>query len=554
MRQKTYQGDASGDRIAMRMTGTGASAAPACPCPSAPELAASAEMLFRNEELRLRIRTDEHFFWMFFVQWVAGIIVCGWVWPLAWEGSRMSVHDHLVAAVGLGGLLVGSSMVLIRFLPGYWLTRHVVATAQILFGALLIQLTGGRIETHFHVFGSLAFLAFYRDPRVLITATLVVGLDHGLRSVFWPESVFGVASGSFQRVLEHVCWVLFEDTFLFWSIALSRREMLRLAAEEHHRLHAVKSELATAQEDAALILATVRQGLFLLAPDLRIRGDYSRALEGLLRRHDLAGAHFLDVLRPLVSDELYRLTADYLELMFDARKIESLLFKFNPLTCVEITFDASDKRLGRRFYEFGFHRVQSGTEVRHLLVSVHDVTERINLRDQVLEASKKEKRQLEIVLEMLTVRPRQLERFVTDAREGLNRVNQALCGRGRFGAGYVRENDLRLRLAAVLHEIRTIRMCAEVSKLTFFADKAAALESQIAELQKRPKLEGEDFLPITVGQAEIMTDLKGVTRVLTQLLERDEKPPAERLSQSQPVSNTLQARSGAAAASSTRKF
>ena len=37
------------------------------------------------------------------------------------------------------------------------LTRHVVAIAQMLMSALLIHLTGGRIETHFHVFGSLAF-------------------------------------------------------------------------------------------------------------------------------------------------------------------------------------------------------------------------------------------------------------------------------------------------------------------------------------------------------------------------------------------------------------
>ena len=46
-------------------------------------------------------------------------------------------------------------------------TRYTIATAQMLMSALLIHLTGGRIETHFHVFGSLAFLAFYRDWRVL---------------------------------------------------------------------------------------------------------------------------------------------------------------------------------------------------------------------------------------------------------------------------------------------------------------------------------------------------------------------------------------------------
>ena len=41
---------------------------------------------------------------------------------------------------------------------------------------LLIHLTGGRLESHFHVFGSLAFLAFYRDIRVLGTATVVTAI------------------------------------------------------------------------------------------------------------------------------------------------------------------------------------------------------------------------------------------------------------------------------------------------------------------------------------------------------------------------------------------
>ena len=67
--------------------------------------------------------------------------------------------------------------------PGRPSTRYTIAAAQMLMGALLIHLTGGRIETHFHVFGSLAFLAFYRDWRVLVSATLVVAIDHFVRDV-----------------------------------------------------------------------------------------------------------------------------------------------------------------------------------------------------------------------------------------------------------------------------------------------------------------------------------------------------------------------------------
>ena len=60
--------------------------------------------------------------------------------------------------------------------------------------ALLIDLTGGRIETHFHVFGSLAFLAFYRDAGVLIAGTLgmVLGTVAIVASPIWALALVGV--------------------------------------------------------------------------------------------------------------------------------------------------------------------------------------------------------------------------------------------------------------------------------------------------------------------------------------------------------------------------
>src|SRR6185436_2950779 len=72
----------------------------------------------------------------------------------------------------------------------------------------------GRIETHFHVFGSLAFLAFYRDVRVLVPATIVVAADHFIRGMYWPESVYGIANPEWWRFLEHAAWVVFIDVFL----------------------------------------------------------------------------------------------------------------------------------------------------------------------------------------------------------------------------------------------------------------------------------------------------------------------------------------------------
>src|SRR5207302_2795185 len=109
--------------------------------------------------------------------------------------------------------------------PGKTLTRHVIAVGQMLTSALLIHVTGGRIESHFHVFGSLAILAFYRDWRVLIPATIVVASDHFFRGVFYPESVYGVVAASKWRFLEHAWWVVFEDVFLITACIRSTQEM-----------------------------------------------------------------------------------------------------------------------------------------------------------------------------------------------------------------------------------------------------------------------------------------------------------------------------------------
>src|SRR5437764_3748629 len=116
-----------------------------------------------------------------------------------------------------------------RVWPGAFGTRYVIAVAQALMSALLISLTGGRVETHFHVFGSLVILSFYRDWRVLIPATVLVALDHFIRGIYWPYSVYGVLAASPWRSIEHASWVIFEDIFLVISCLRSIREMRSIA-------------------------------------------------------------------------------------------------------------------------------------------------------------------------------------------------------------------------------------------------------------------------------------------------------------------------------------
>ena len=185
-------------------------------------------------------RTDRMFAGLLVFQWAAMGALALWATPLAWAGTTSRTHPHVWAAVGLGGLVVSLPVLLALLRPGRAHTRYVIATAQLLCTGLLIHLTGGRLETHFHVFGSLAFLAFYRDWRVLIVASGVTAADHLIRGLVWPESVYGTVAGADWRWVEHAGWVVFMDLFLAYACLTGDRDMRR-AAEREAQLEAARA-------------------------------------------------------------------------------------------------------------------------------------------------------------------------------------------------------------------------------------------------------------------------------------------------------------------------
>ena len=188
-----------------------------------------ADVLFEEHNRTLHLRTDRLFMIMLLTQWVAAIVVSVVVTPYTWVGTDQSINPHVWAALFLCGVVVSLPVFLAWRHSGATVTRHCIAIASMLMVGLLVHLSGGRIETHFHYFGTLAFLAFYRDWKVIVTATIVAGLDHLLRGVYWPYSIFGELTVSHWRWLEHVGWVIFEDIVLFVSIAqvtLAMRQMV----------------------------------------------------------------------------------------------------------------------------------------------------------------------------------------------------------------------------------------------------------------------------------------------------------------------------------------
>jgi signal transduction histidine kinase len=187
--------------------------------------ASTADALVQEYRDRLARNTSRIFAALMLLQWAGAIITAMIISPRTWSGTVNSVHIHIWAALVLGGIITILPVALALLYPTRVITRHVIAAGQMLMSALLIDITGGRIETHFHVFGSLAILAFYRDWRVLLTGTIVVYIDHVARGLYWPQSVYGVLYASPWRAVEHAWWVGFEVLFLTIAIRHSISEL-----------------------------------------------------------------------------------------------------------------------------------------------------------------------------------------------------------------------------------------------------------------------------------------------------------------------------------------
>lgn len=173
-------------------------------------------------------RVDRLFAIVMVFQALALVGMAIWLTPKTWSGLESSIHVHVWASISLALLVTFFPFFLALRRPGELGTRLVMAMSQGLVTSLAIHLSGGRIEMHFIVFVSLAFLAMYLDIKVLIAATVVIMSDHLIRGIYWPQSVYGVNSELILRTIEHSTWVVFEDIVLFFSIHRMRMERFQL--------------------------------------------------------------------------------------------------------------------------------------------------------------------------------------------------------------------------------------------------------------------------------------------------------------------------------------
>jgi len=161
---------------------------------------------------QLTVGTHRTFLILFAVQWPVAL-------ALAWK-SALPGESRILFTLILGGMLCLPALLFARAAPLAWWARHFMALCQIGWSMLFMWLLEGRSEAQFHVFVSLAFLAFYRDWRVLATATLAAIAYPIVRITLLPDS-YVIGASAWWRIIDQGVWVVSEFLILLLAVQQS---------------------------------------------------------------------------------------------------------------------------------------------------------------------------------------------------------------------------------------------------------------------------------------------------------------------------------------------
>jgi HPt (histidine-containing phosphotransfer) domain-containing protein len=275
----------------------------------------------------------------------------------------------------------------------------------------------------------------------------------------------------------------------------------------------ITGELDAAKRETDAIFANVRQGLFLLAPDGTIGAQTSGELKTIFQTSELAKRNLMSLLRPLLPEKRHKTISDYFDILFDPRKNERQLQKFNPLKRVELNFSAPEGGFMPRHVEFSFQRIINNGAVSNVMVSVVDITERVKLEEQLREGEALREKQLELLFEILQVESGPLRRFIDNAEGAIGQINTIFMESGAAGGGAVLHDKVQ-RVFRIAH---TLKSEAASLGLLLFERTIHQVENQLNDLRRNPELVNEDLLNVLVSIANFQSQLKEASGLIEKI-------------------------------------
>ncbi len=267
--------------------------------------------------------------------------------------------------------------------------------------------------------------------------------------------------------------------------------------------------LELARGETKKIMDTVNEGLFLVDRDYKIASQHSMKVSSMFGKEDISGYSIETLLGDLVNSKDMETSKRFIGLLFRDDIKSSLIKDLNPLKEIEVNISDDLGGYVSKYLSFDFTRAYEEDEVKNILVTVNDITEKVRLEHELASVREQTEQQLEVLTGILHANPVILKKFVADCFEGFHRINVFLREPAKS------ESALRKKLGDIFVEIHNFKGEAGALGLESFQDLAHKFEMDIKDIGSRQKISGDDFFPLVVQldklirHAETVQNLSG---------------------------------------------
>ena len=267
------------------------------------------------------------------------------------------------------------------------------------------------------------------------------------------------------------------------------------------RLRTSDAAVQEVMDENQEILTSVREGLFLLTPDHTLGSQLSKSTHLLFGRTLLPGQDFFGVLNLLVSSKVLSDARDYVDLLFSPHVKEQLVQGINPLSEVQATVK---NRLGQdttRYLSFHFNRVMDAGTVRHLLVTVQDISEKVELQGRLLAERQRSQKEFSMLLKAFETDPAMMRSFVERSEASLLEINDLL----RSTSSVSSEAHVLKAVDGAFRRIHAFKGDAASLGLDVLATLAHEFESQLQKLKDTGTATGDTLLSLPLPLEDLLS-------------------------------------------------
>jgi len=295
--------------------------------------------------------------------------------------------------------------------------------------------------------------------------------------------------------------------FIYEPFLVHNRELGR------YRLCALQVLLLASSQVAALrnrqmeqILNSVTDGLLVIDKDFRIGAEYSKVVGKIFERSDLCDMSLPEVLRPLLDATTYEQLHDYLKILFDPKLIDRLIKSINPAKQIAALFPSLEAQQEKRVKHFAlnFERIRTQAEISQVLVRIEDITQRMNLAQELEQQEAAAEEKLQIVMQILQVEPAVLDRFLT-------RFDDALSVIAKMFGLPEGESHSQDAIHSLFRQVHTLKGEASFLRLSSHERALHQLEDQLEKLRLAPQIAISELVRIR-SSWEILQKLRDQIR------------------------------------------